>query len=157
MQNTNYPLIFIVDDNVTYNQLLVNHLRSHFFNKIESFLSGEECIKNLYKKPDIVIQAYIMNGISGIDVLKESKKAHLNTEFIFLSNFTDNDIAVNTIQYGTPDFLVKGSSAMKELSFLINKITKFHQTKLEQKMFKTSVVLFLIVASFIILALLIGH
>jgi len=153
MQNTDYPLIFIVDDNFIYNKLIVNHLRSHSFNKVESFLSGEDCLKNLYKKPDIVIQDYLMNGISGIDVLKESKKTLPNTEFIFLSGFNNTDIAVNTIKYGAYDYVVKDSSAMKKLSDSINKITNFQKGKLQQKLFKKSVALFFIALSIIVISI----
>ena len=50
MENQKYPLIFIVEDNSVYNKLIVNHLRSHKLIRTESFLSGEECLKNIDRK-----------------------------------------------------------------------------------------------------------
>ena len=41
MQNQDYPLIFIVEDNSIYNKFITNHLKAKKFNRIESFLSGE--------------------------------------------------------------------------------------------------------------------
>ena len=105
MQNN--PLIFVVDDNSMYNRLIVSHLRLNKFQRIESFLSGEECLANLDKNPDIVIQDYLMNGINGIQVLKESKRRNPKTEFIFLSGDDSFELALNTIKYGAFDYVVK--------------------------------------------------
>src|SRR5674476_998396 len=89
MENQKYPLIFIVEDNSVYNKLIVNHLRSHKLIRTESFLSGEECLKNIDRKPDIIIQDYLLDGINGIEVLKATRKKYPETEFIFLSGQND--------------------------------------------------------------------
>ena len=85
MKNHKYPLIFIVEDNSVYNKLISNHLRSHKLINTESFLSGEECLKNIHRKPDIIIQDYLLEGINGLDVLVTTKKKYPSTDFIFLS------------------------------------------------------------------------
>ncbi len=56
MQRQTDPLIFIVEDNPVYNKLITNYLQSKKFNRIESFSSGEECLKRIGEKPDIIIQ-----------------------------------------------------------------------------------------------------
>jgi len=122
MQNPEDPLIFIVEDNSIYNRFIASHLRSKKFRRIESYLSGEECLKNLYKKPDIVIQDYLLDGISGIEVLRIAKKMHPGSEFIFLSGQDDLIIAVNSIKYGAVDYIVKNRFALKKLTDNIDKI-----------------------------------
>lgn len=153
MQTQDYPLIFVVEDNSLYNKLIASHLRSNKFKRIETFFSGEECLQNLYKKPDIVIQDYLMNGISGIDVLKESKKTHPSTEFIFLSGLDSFDIAVNTIKYGAFDYVVKDRLALKKIIEKINKIKKTQNLKLQNKNFQIGITLFFIALAVLIISL----
>ena len=100
MENRNDPLIFIVEDNSIYNRLIMSHLRSHKYIRVESFLSGEECLKNIDRKPDIIIQDYLLDGMTGIDVLKATKKKYPDTEFVFLSSQDNIEIASNSIKYG---------------------------------------------------------
>jgi len=153
MQNQDSPLIFIVEDNSIYNKFIASHLRSNKFQRIESFLSGEECLKNLYKKPDIVIQDYLLNGISGIDVLKTTKKINPGTEFIFLSGQDNLNIAVNTIKNGAFDYVVKDRFALKKLIDNINKIMKQRSAKYENKTQTKGIILFFIALMLLIMAL----
>ena len=153
MQTLDNPLIFVVEDNSIYNTLVASHLRVNRFQRIECFLSGEECLKNLYKKPDIVIQDYHMNGINGIEVLKASKKSNPATEFIFLSGDDSYELAANTIKYGAFDYLVKGRSAFKKLIVAINNISKIHQIGPPKKHFKIRIPFFLITIALVIMTL----
>src|ERR1035437_4092181 len=114
METQDNPLIFVVDDNPIYNRLIVSQLRLNKFLRIESYLSGEDCLLNIYKKPDIVVQDYLMNGINGIEVLKVSKKKNPKTEFIFLSSEESFEIAVNTIKFGAYEYVVKDHLAFKK-------------------------------------------
>jgi DNA-binding NtrC family response regulator len=136
MEILNIPLIFVVDDNPMYNRLIVSQLRLNKFQRVESFFSGEECLLNIYKKPTIIIQDYLMNGINGIEVLKESKKRDPRIEFIFLSSEDSFELAVNTIKYGASDYVVKDQLAFKKLILAINKVLKTQQITLPKKFFK---------------------
>ncbi len=71
MQKRTDPLIFIVEDNPVYNKLVVNYLQSKKFNRIESFLSGEECLQKIKMKPDIIIQDYLLEGIDEFCMRKD--------------------------------------------------------------------------------------
>jgi len=122
-------MIFIVEDNSIYNKLIASHLRSNNFLRIESFLSGEECLKNLHKKPDIVIQDYLLNGINGLEVLKETKKKNPKTEFIFISGQDNIDVAVDTIRHGASDYLVKNQFAFKKMIDKIHDLRNTQKTK----------------------------
>jgi DNA-binding NarL/FixJ family response regulator len=151
MQTQDYPLIFIVEDNVLYNKLVASHLRMNEFQRIESFFSGEECLLNLYKKPDIIIQDYHMGGINGLDVLRKSKKINPATQFIFLSVEDSYEIAANTIKFGAYDYLIKDRSALKKLTEAINNISKIHQIVPPKKRFRIGVPFFLITFTFVIM------
>lgn len=153
MENQNYPLIFIVEDNSVYNKLIVNHLRSHKLVRVESFLSGEECLKNLYRKPDIIIQDYLLDGINGIDVLKATKKKYPDTEFVFLSGQDNIEIAINSMKYGAFDYIVKDQNALVKLTDKINKIMISHELINSNKRYKLGVTLFFVALAVIILIL----
>jgi DNA-binding NarL/FixJ family response regulator len=150
MQTQEYPLIFIVEDNTLYNKLVASHLRMNKFQRIECFLSGEECLLNLYKNPDIIIQDYHMGGINGVDVLRKSKKTNPSTEFIFLSGDDSYEIAANTIKYGAYDYLIKDRFALKKLVDAINNIIKIHRIVPPKKRFRIGVPFFLITFTFMI-------
>jgi response regulator RpfG family c-di-GMP phosphodiesterase len=148
MQTQDDLLIFIVDDNFIYNNLIASQLRSNKFQKIESFLSGTECLKNLYKKPDIVIQDYLISELIGNDIQIESKKRNLDTEFVFLSGL-DNfskvcdqntklfslsgsdkfNVSADSIKYGPHDHVVKDLIALEKLILKFNKKKNKRQFK----------------------------
>ena len=152
---TNYPLIFIVENDSSYNKLIASHLISDKFNRTESFFTWEECLKNLYKKPDIIILDYQMNGVngmSGIDVLKESKKFNPKTEYVFLSEDDNFDLAINTIKYGAYDYVIKDQFAFKQLTGKINKIMRIQQLRLHNKRYKVGLTLLFITLALLIMS-----
>ena len=143
MKNKN-PLIFVVEDNQMYNKLVVSYLKTNKFTNVESYLTGEEVLKNMNKNPDIVIQDYLLEGMTGIEVLIKAKKTNPNVEFIFLSGQDSIDIAINSMKYGAYDYIVKDQMALQKL---VNKIHKIHSvTELvkSNKRYKVGVVLFFI-------------
>jgi len=153
MQKRTEPLIFIVEDNPVYNKLVVNYLQTKKFSNIVSFFSGEECLKRIDEKPDIIIQDYLLEGIDGIEVLKATKKLYPDTEFIFLSGQDSVDVAINTMKLGAFDYIVKDQMALKKLVDKITKIIAIQKLVLNNKRYKTGVILFFIGLALIILLL----
>jgi len=151
MQNLIDPLIFIVEDNTVYNKLEVSYLRSQKFTRVESYLTGEECLKNIYKKPDVIIQDYILDGMNGIEVLKATKKLYPETEFIFLSGQDSVDIAINSMKYGAYDYIVKDQMALKKMVDKINKIISVRDLVKSNKRYKMGVTYFFIALVLLIL------
>ena len=151
MENQKYPLIFIVEDNSVYNKLIVNHLRTHKLIRTESFLSGEECLQSIDRKPDIIIQDYLLDGINGIEVLKATRKKYPETEFIFLSGQNDIEVAINSMKYGAYDYIVKDQYALKKLTDKINRIMVNHELAASNKRYKLGITLFFIALAVIIL------
>ncbi len=151
MTSQKYPLIFVVEDNSVYNKLILNHLHLHKLNRTESFLSGEEALKNISLKPDIIIQDYLLDGISGMDVLVATKRKYPETEFIFLSAQNSIEVAINCMKYGAYDYIVKDQYALNKLTDKINKIIVNHNIINSNKRFKQGITLFFIALGTIIL------
>jgi DNA-binding NtrC family response regulator len=154
MPDIKNPLIFVVEDNQMYNKLVVSYLKTNKFSNVESFLSGEEALKNMDKNPDIVIQDYLLEGMTGIEVLIKAKKSHPSVEFIFLSGQDSIDIAINSMKYGAYDYIVKDQMALQKLVNKINKINSVTELVKTNKRYKIGVVLFFIgIGIFIVLAI----
>jgi len=152
MQNTKNPLIFVVEDNQMYNKLVVSYLKTNKLTNVESYLTGEEALKNMDKNPDIVIQDYLLEGMTGIEVLIKAKKTNPDVEFIFLSGQDSIDIAINSMKYGAYDYIVKDQMALQKLVNKINKINSVTELVKSNKRYKVSVVLFFIGLGVLVLA-----
>ena len=144
MQNTKNPLIFVVEDNRMYNKLVVSYLKTNKFTNVESYLSGEEALNNMHKNPDIIIQDYLLDGMTGIEVLIKAKKINPAVEFIFLSGQDSIDIAINSMKYGAYDYIVKDQMALQKMVNKINKINSVTELVKTNKRYKIGVILFFI-------------
>ncbi len=144
MQNSKNPLIFVVEDNQMYNRLVVSYLKTNKFTNVESYLSGEEAIKNMHKNPDIVIQDYLLEGMTGLEVLIKAKKTNPNVEFIFLSGQDSIDIAINSMKYGAYDYIVKDQMALQKLVNKINKINSVTELVKSNQRYRIGVILFFV-------------
>ncbi|MBW8324815.1 MAG: response regulator [Prolixibacteraceae bacterium] len=144
MQNAKNPLIFVVEDNQMYNKLVVSYLKTNKFTNVMSFLSGEDVLKNMDKNPDIVIQDYLLEGMTGIEVLIKAKKTNPNVEFIFLSGQDSIEIAINSMKYGAYDYIVKDQMALQKLVNKIYKITSVTELVKSNKRYKIGVIMFFI-------------
>ncbi|HEY0030008.1 MAG TPA: response regulator [Bacteroidia bacterium] len=99
--------IFIVEDNEVFSMMLDYILSTDSIYNFVSFKTGEECVKNLYMNPDIIILDYGLPGINGYETLKEIKKRSPHTHVIILSNNKDKNIAAKLLALGADDYILK--------------------------------------------------
>jgi len=145
-------LIFVVEDNKLYNQLIVGHLSKSGYANVKSFTSGKECIDAIKNKevPNIVIQDYFMNDMNGIEVFQKIKKLVPKTEFIFLTANENVEVAVSTMRLGAYDYVIKDSVALDKVVNKIQKIIKILELERKNKQTKTQVRIFLLVVFVIV-------
>jgi DNA-binding NtrC family response regulator len=155
MQNSKNPLIFVVEDNQMYNKLVVSYLKTNKFTNVESYLTGEDALQNMVKNPDIIIQDYLLEGMTGIEVLIKAKKTNPNVEFIFLSGQDSIDIAINSMKYGAYDYIVKDQMALQKMVSKIQKINSVTELVKTSKRYKIGVVLFFIVLALLVVVTLV--
>jgi DNA-binding NtrC family response regulator len=151
MANSKNPLIFVVEDNQIYNKLVVSYLKTNKFTRVESFFSGEEVLKNMHKNPDIIIQDYLLEGMTGIEVLIKAKKTNPDVEFIFLSGQDSIDIAINSMKYGAYDYIVKDQMALQKMVNKIHKINSVSELVTSNKRYKVGVILFFVGLSILVI------
>lgn len=121
-----HPKVFIVDDEPLLAQMLSDYLLEQNPNFIiESFPTGEACLKHLDEKPDAVILDYYLNSqekdaANGIDILKEIKRREKSIPVIMLSSQERYATATQTIMFGAVHYVIKGRDAFNEIFQLIN-------------------------------------
>jgi len=117
--------VFIVDDEPLLSEMLTDYLLDHHPNlDITSFPTGEDCIKNLYEKPAIVVLDYHLNSkekeaANGMDILKEIKRQNKAIPVIMLSSQESYTKAAQTISFGATHYVIKGQEAFEEIQKLI--------------------------------------
>jgi two-component system, OmpR family, response regulator len=121
--------IFLVEDDKMFLHALGFNLHKMPQYKVYCYSSGEECLKNMDLKPQIIILDYYLNenkpdAINGLDVLSEIKKTKPNTTVIMLSGQKDLDIALNTLKAGAYTYLIKDKQTLEQLNELINQVIK---------------------------------
>lgn len=153
MQKTKDPLIFIVQDNLIYKDLLVGYLKQRKFKNIKTFISGEECLNSIKLGPDIVVLDYTLNGISGLELMRRVKAEHPETDFIFLSSQNSLEVAVKLMKLGASDYIIKDPEAPHNLIHSIEFLISSGKAKKIKKDFQIGVVGFFLILFFIILVI----
>jgi two-component system, OmpR family, response regulator len=116
--------IFIVDDNEMFNSMLTEHLSENPAFQISSFETGEQCLKNLYQNPDLIILDYNLNDIhkeaaNGLEILEEIKKHKSPAHVIMLSSQERYSIAAQTISKGAEQYVIKDDNAFSNIDKIV--------------------------------------
>ena len=116
--------IFIVDDDVMLTEALRDYLTRTVAHKVSVFPTGEDCFKHLDESPDIVILDYFLNTVqqdaaNGMEILQTIKKNYPNIHVIMLSNQERYAVAMQTIQKGAEQYVIKDKDAFKKIADML--------------------------------------
>jgi DNA-binding NtrC family response regulator len=131
-------VIFVIEDDPGFNMMMTEYLKSKNKWDVYSFITGEECLEKLDLNPSIFLQDYDLPKMNGIEVLKHVKKVLPEAEFIFLSAQTEIKIAVEAIQLGAFDYIVKDGHAKSNTLNKIDQVMKIKKLQEEKKNDKVS-------------------
>ena len=123
--------IFIVEDSEIYSFALENSLKSIGNYRLKSFPSAEEALQNFDLNPDLVILDYYLPGISGLEAMKKMDSIKPGIPVIILSVQDDIQIALNTLESGAYEYIIKNKYAPEKLFHAINKAIQ--STSLKEK------------------------
>jgi two-component system response regulator AtoC len=99
--------VLVVDDEESLRLVLRTLLKKHGY-EVEVAVSGEEGLaKILASPPDFVITDIRMGGMDGIALVKEIRKAGLETVVIVMSAYGSIDLAIEAMQAGAYDYVAK--------------------------------------------------
>lgn len=150
--------MFIVDDDSLLLTMAAHHLAKFRGIVIKTFSSGEECIKNLSLKPEIIFLDYNFdkagsNATNGIDVLKAVKETTPATEVIMLSGQDEIEVAVNTMKFGAFDYIVKNESSFHRAENAVRNIIRKIRLEANVKIYKRLFIGFAICFSTMLVAI----
>jgi DNA-binding NtrC family response regulator len=99
--------VLLVDDEVEFLETLVKRMKKRNV-KVVGVKSGEEALEFLSQNPlDVVVLDVRMPGMDGIETLREIKKRHPLVEVIMLTGHANMEVAVQGMELGAFDYLMK--------------------------------------------------
>ena len=101
------PSVLLVDDEPNIIEVLEIVLRDQGL-EVSAVNSGGEALQRLRQREfDIVVSDIRMPGISGVELLKETKKLAPDTVFVMITAYAGTDTAIEALQHGAYDYLTK--------------------------------------------------
>lgn len=145
MKDNNRIKLFLVDDDAVFLKLSEIEFLEHADFIIETFPTGELCVKNLSHEPDIIILDYHLGGIyendlSGLQTLDRIRRYDSDIQVIILSAQYKIDIAINCMHYRAYSYIVKSETTFIQLKGCITNIFKYKIRKGIELVRKTDVV-----------------
>lgn len=128
--------LFLVDDDALFLKALQLEFLEYANFIIETFATGELCMKSLKHSPDVIILDYLLDGIdatamNGIETLDKIKAFNPDIPVIMLSCQDKIDVAINCMHHRAFDYVVKSETAFVRLQKIITTIFKYKKMEKE--------------------------
>jgi len=119
--------IFVVDDDPLLAESLRDYLTRNIPHQVSAFKTGEECLKHIAEQPDIIILDYNLNSLSrdaanGMEILQQIKKHYPDIHVIMLSSSEKYGTALQTIQKGAEQYVLKDKQAFEKIAEIIGEL-----------------------------------
>jgi DNA-binding NtrC family response regulator len=137
MKTSNKISLFLVDDDALFLKSLEIEFRHHTDFTVETFATGERCLEQLSKEPDVIILDYHLNGVdknamNGIETLDKIKAFNPDIPVVMLSAQDKIDVAISCMHHRAFDYVVKSETAFMRLQKNITAF--FHYEKIEKEL-----------------------
>lgn len=128
--------LFLVDDDALFLKALEIEFQQHTDFNIQTFTTGELCIKSLSQLPDVIILDYQLNSIvknamNGIEILDRIKKYNPAIPVVMLSSQYKIGVAVDCMNHNAFDYAVKCETGFLRLQKIITSIFLYKKHKKE--------------------------
>ncbi len=120
MKPSAFKKIFIVDDDPFWTSLLYEMLTGLGHHNIVTLTSGFDLLENMYQNPCLVFLDYKMDNMNGLEVLQKIKEKNQNIGVVFCTSHEDLNVAVDAMEYGSFDYLLKQNANRKQLASLLD-------------------------------------
>ena len=109
--------ILLVDDNLDHVQLAMRALRQASTWRVEPVRLGREALDRLREEPfDLVLLDYRLPDMTGLDVLREVRKAH-DAAVILMTSQGSEEVAIQALREGATAYVVKSHDFGKRLAY----------------------------------------
>lgn len=128
--------VFLVDDDAVYLKLLEIEFKALNTFEVSTFLTGEECLKQLDAHPHIIILDYLLDGVektamNGIQTLDKIKAFDPKIPVVILSCQDKIEVAVDCMHHHALDYVVKSETAFMRLQKIITVLSKYQKIEKE--------------------------
>ncbi|MFT4600299.1 MAG: two-component system response regulator AtoC [Arenicella sp.] len=130
-------LIYIVEDDKWYAEFLSHHIRMNPENQVEIFENGKSYEKALKNNPDVVCLDFKLPDNTGEGLLKKTKISNPNTEVVIISGQEDIKVAIELMNLGAYDYILKDDETstriwstllkIKEKSLLVSEVNELRR------------------------------
>lgn len=130
--------LFLVDDDAVFLKLLeIEFLQFPNFS-VQTFATGELCLVNISKSPDVIILDYHLDGIdkkamNGIQTLDKIKEINTEIPVIMLSSQDKIEVAVDCMHHRAFDYVVKSETAFLRLQKIITRVVEHKKIEKQLK------------------------
>ncbi|MDA3854378.1 MAG: sigma-54 dependent transcriptional regulator [Bacteroidales bacterium] len=131
--------IFVIEDDSWYGEIIKYHLTLNPEWEVELFQTGKEAIDNLHKKPSVVTLDYSLPDMSGMEVLKRIKDYDNSIPVIMISGQEDIETAVDLLQEGAYDYIVKNDGTKNRIWNAVKNIRESLEVRNELETLKQEV------------------
>lgn len=130
--------LFLVDDDAVFLKSLEIEFLQHADFCIETYATGELCLKNLGHCPDVIILDYMLDGINkkainGIETLDRIKAINPDIPVVMLSGQDKIEVAISCMHHRAFDYVVKSETAFIRLQKIISTIFRYKKMEKELK------------------------
>jgi two-component system response regulator AtoC len=122
-------LVFIVDDEPAISKLLSYWVKDKWKYQTNVFSNGEDVLKNLHQKPDLILLDIMLPGLDGLEALKRIKQHDENLPVIILSAQGSIEVAVEALRYGAFDYFPKPIDQQRLEPAIKNAIKNYDLTR----------------------------
>lgn len=111
--------IFIIDDDSFWANTLSKILHNLGYEKIYTFSSSIDAVNHLHLNPALIFLDYQMDNLDGLQVLNKVKDYFPAISVIFCTAHEDLGVAIQALEKGSSDFLLKSNLQKNELKSMI--------------------------------------
>jgi DNA-binding NtrC family response regulator len=136
MKTKDKTKIFLVDDDTVFLKLMEIEFLQLPDYVIETYATGELCIKNLSNRPDVIILDYLLDGIeknvmNGLQTLDRIKEFDPTIPVVMLSSQDKIEVAINCMHHKAFDYVVKSETAFMRIKKIIATIIRYRKMEKE--------------------------
>jgi len=116
---------------------------------VEGYANASECLKEIYRKPDIVVLDYYLDtedqhSLNGLELMREIHDRSPDTQVIIVSGQQNTKITAELIKYGAFSYIAKDQYYERQLQEIITEMLKMDRLAPEWTHIRAKRVIYLI-------------
>lgn len=111
--------IFLVDDDPFSLNSYKEQLHNYGFGNVSAMTSGEECLRRMNEKPEVIFIDHHMDEMNGLELLQKLRRYYPGVRLVIVSGRQCVRTAVNALKLGAHDYILKGDEEVKRMRHIV--------------------------------------